>query len=259
MQQFLARVVSVSLWEALPSFYRLRLAAPELASAVRPGQFLLVESDTEYVRRPFFPITIHADGFSLLVPPNNPQRHFAPGDELDCIGPLGNGFPLPPAAHNLLLLAQSTGVGVSEEQNGVTFLLTLIHQALADGKRVLLLHEAPSAGQLLPPSGLPHDVEVRLATADGSRGRKGTALDLLPELAQWADQIYAVGRTEWYAQVVRALREHRLRLGEGLAWGLIAPELMPCGMGACGACGVDTQRGYRLACTDGPVFDLTEV
>jgi hypothetical protein len=35
---------------------------------------------------------------------------------------------------------------------------------------------------------------------------------------------------------------------------------MPChGVGGCGVCAVQTRRGWRLACVDGPVFDLSEV
>jgi dihydroorotate dehydrogenase electron transfer subunit len=35
---------------------------------------------------------------------------------------------------------------------------------------------------------------------------------------------------------------------------------MPCrGIGECGVCAVKTHHGWKLACTDGPVFDLQEV
>ena len=156
-------------------------------------------------------------------------------------------------------LAQSHGFGVKKGQNGVTFLLALIDQALEASKTALLIHEAPTAAELFPPSGLPPDVEVRLATLDGSQGHAGTALDLVPDVAQWADQVCAVGTPEWYGALVRTLEEHRLRVSEGLAWGLLAPEIMPCGMGVCGGCAVETRQGYRQPCIDGPVFDLTTV
>jgi dihydroorotate dehydrogenase electron transfer subunit len=158
-----------------------------------------------------------------------------------------------------LLLAQANGFGVSDGQNGVSFVLTLIDEALEAEKRLLLIHEAPTAAELFAPTGLPLGVEVQLATLDGSKGHEGQAIDLLPELAQWADQIFAVGDPGWYAQIVGVLREHRFRLDRGLAWGLIAPDIMPCGMGVCGGCAVETRRGYRYPCTDGPVFDLTTV
>ena len=259
MQQVAAHVVSVDIYDAMPSFYRVRLSAPTIVASMKPGQFLLVSTEIEYVRRPFFPIAIQGDCLSLLLPPFGPLRQLVPGDELDCIGPLGKGFPLFPSAHNLLLLAQARGFGVSHNQNGVSFLLTLIDYALAAGTRVLLLHEAPTAVQLFPPAGLPIDVEIRLATEDGSQGRSGSCLDLLPELAQWADQVCAVGDPEWYRALAQVLRDHRLRVSKGLAWGLIAPEIMPCGMGVCGGCAVETRKGYRQPCIDGPVFDLTKI
>ena len=259
MQQVAAHVVSVDIYDALPFFYRVRLSAPALVAAMKPGQFLLVDTGIEYVRLPFFPIAIQGDCLSLLLPAGGPLRRLGPGDELDCIGPLGKGFPLAPSAHNLLLLAQSNGFGVSLNQNGVSFLLTLIDHALTVDKRVLLLHEAPTAGQLFPPTGLPLDVEIRLATEDGSKGHTGSSLDLLPELAQWADQICAVGNPEWYRALVQVLRDHRLQVSKGLAWGLLAPEVMPCGMGVCGGCVIETGRGFRNPCVDGPVFDLTVV
>jgi hypothetical protein len=35
---------------------------------------------------------------------------------------------------------------------------------------------------------------------------------------------------------------------------------MPCaGLAACGVCAVQTRRGWKLACVDGPVFDLKEI
>lgn len=259
MQQVMAQVRSVGRYSALPDFLHLQMTAPTLVAGIEPGQFLLASTETEYVRRPLFPIAIEKDSFSVLLPPTGPLRRLVPGDELDCIGPFGRGFSLPPAAYNLLLIAQYSGFGVNEEQHSVTFMLTLIDQALADGKSVLLVQEAPTVAQLFPPAVLPLGVEVRLITEDGSRGHAGKALDILPEFAQWADQVCAVGHPEWYRDLVRVLREHRLSVGEGLAWGLIAPEIMPCGLGVCGGCAVDSGRGYQLACTDGPVFDLIKL
>jgi dihydroorotate dehydrogenase electron transfer subunit len=259
MQQVIAQVTSVGLYDPLPGFVRLQLMAPALAAGLKAGQFVLVNTETEYVRQPLFPIAIDDDGFSLLLPVGSPLHWLGPGDELDCIGPVGKGFPLPASIHNLLLLAQVNGAGVTERQNGVSFCLTLIDQALKSGKNALLIHEASTAGQLFPPSGLPPGVEVRLVTKDGSRGATGTVLEMLPELAGWADQVCAVGRPEWYQDLISVLRDNRVGSSERWAWGLIAPEVMPCGMGVCGGCAIETGRGYQLACTDGPVFDLTKL
>ncbi|MGB9632969.1 MAG: hypothetical protein ACPL8I_06560 [Chloroflexaceae bacterium] len=34
---------------------------------------------------------------------------------------------------------------------------------------------------------------------------------------------------------------------------------MPCGVGACQGCLVETRDGARLGCKDGPVFDLRDL
>jgi dihydroorotate dehydrogenase electron transfer subunit len=36
-------------------------------------------------------------------------------------------------------------------------------------------------------------------------------------------------------------------------------EMMACGVGACRGCVVDTRSGYRCVCSDGPVFDTSEL
>jgi len=51
-----------------------------------------------------------------------------------------------------------------------------------------------------------------------------------------------------------------VRVGPGtrFAQALVVPP-MACGVGACQGCGVEVTRGTKLACTDGPVFDLLEL
>jgi hypothetical protein len=39
---------------------------------------------------------------------------------------------------------------------------------------------------------------------------------------------------------------------------LVSPP-MPCAIGVCSACAVQTRRGWSLACVDGPVFDLARL
>jgi len=37
-------------------------------------------------------------------------------------------------------------------------------------------------------------------------------------------------------------------------------QIMPCGaLAGCGACAVETRLGWKLACNDGPVFDLIDL
>ena len=81
-------------------------------------------------------------------------------------GPLGRGFSVRPAAQNLLLVAGGMGVAP---------LVWLAEEAVAKGKNVTFVIGARDAALLPPSSLLPPQVELIVATEDGSAGRKGLA------------------------------------------------------------------------------------
>jgi hypothetical protein len=51
-----------------------------------------------------------------------------------------------------------------------------------------------------------------------------------------------------------------MTLAQGFAHGLLfeAP-IHVCGLGICTYCGLQTNDGFKLACQDGPVFDLSQL
>jgi dihydroorotate dehydrogenase electron transfer subunit len=118
-------------------------------------------------------------------------------------------------------------------------LLPLIHEASRLGAAVTLF-----AGHPLP--ALPTWLEIY-------------PLASLPELIGWPD----------YLALDLPLEE----LGQLRTWlGLQPDQFLPCstqaliytplpcaGLAECGACAVPTHRGWRLACSDGPVFDLNTI
>jgi ferredoxin len=55
-----------------------------------------------------------------------------------------------------------------------------------------------------------------------------------------------------------SVRDVRLRLERSFMSALVDLP-MPCGTGECHACAVETSRGIKLACTQGPVFDWMEL
>jgi dihydroorotate dehydrogenase electron transfer subunit len=54
------------------------------------------------------------------------------------------------------------------------------------------------------------------------------------------------------------VRAGTLRWERGFAQ-VALPGAMPCGVGTCQGCLVETRDGARLACRDGPVFDLRDL
>ena len=240
--------------EQIAPFVRVTLTAPAIALGLAPGRFVLADLGG-YLRTPLFPARIAAEGFDLLVPPAHPAATLRPGDEVNLIGPLGQGFEVPTAARRLLLVAGTTHLPV-------LLPLTQPRNHGFSSSSIALLLSAPTATALYPISHLSPALEVHVVTADGSAGHQGSALDLFPDLVRWADCLCIAplhpDDPATYPALAEIVREVRLEPGHHFAQALVVPP-MACGLGACQGCAVQTARGTKQACTDGPVFNLLEL
>ena len=244
-------------------FVRVTLAAPTIALGLAPGRFVLADLGG-YLRTPLFPARIGAEGFDVLVPPGHPAAMLRPGDGINLIGPLGQGFEVPTTARRLLLVADTAHLPVllplTQPRNRVF--------QKKPGFSIALLLSAPTATDLYPTRMLPLDLEVHVVTADGSAGHHGSALDLFPDLVRWADCVCIAplhpDDPATYPALAEIVREVRVgpspprRGGRGGVQALVVPPIA-CGVGACQGCAVQVAHGVKLACTDGPVFDLLEL
>jgi dihydroorotate dehydrogenase electron transfer subunit len=226
-------------------FVRVSYSAPEIVGGLSPGRFVLADLGG-YLRTPLFPALLDDETFSVLVSPDHPAATLRPGASTSLIGPLGQGFEVDEAARRLLLVADTDCLPV---------LLPLATQTLVSTALVL---SAPAAAELYPVHLLPASLEVYIVTADGAAGRKGSALDLFPDLVRWADCVCIACDPAIYPALAEVVREVRIRPAKRFAQALIVPP-MPCGVGACQGCAVPVAGGFKLACTDGPVFDLLEL
>jgi dihydroorotate dehydrogenase electron transfer subunit len=168
------------------------------------------------------------------------------GDEITVFGPLGRGYEVKKNSENLLLVAGGLGVA------GV---MPLADDAVASGRAVTLLHGARSGDLLFPRQLLPTDVEFVSATEDGSAGHHGRVTELLDERLPWADQVFACGPNPMFASMAEVVRGARSRKPVQA----LLEERMGCGTGVCYGCAVSTRKGVKLACRDGPRFELREV
>jgi hypothetical protein len=201
----------------------------------RPGQYLPAQRVEEKpVPLPVSLFKVFDDnGGGRLAPL---PEDWLPGDRIALRPPQGRGFCLPDAARAVGLLA----VGVSPLR-----LLALLGPALAQDAAVTLFCEPLPPEDLL--RRLPAAVEVSPAQS-------------LVENLDWPDFL-AVD----VPHSVLARLPGFLGLGEGhrfLPFGgqILVRVDIPChGLGTCGVCAVETSRGWRLACVDGPVFPLMEI
>lgn len=194
-----------------------------------PGEYLLAQASGSSaplaapLATPLFQGHL-LEGAFVAAAPAPPE--WEPGTRLSLRGPLGRGFKLPGRGLRLGLVCLGASAGR---------LLALLAPALAQGCSV-----AVCADGGLP--SLPLEVEA-------------LPLEGLPELLGWAEFM--------------ALDLPRRRLGELEVLLAKAPHLsgqvlvetpLACGgMAGCGACAVPGRRGARLACQDGPVFDLKDL
>jgi len=85
------------------------------------------------------------------------------------------------------------------------------------------------------------------------------ATDILPDFLDRADQVYACGPVDMY----KTMAEMSQRAGQSnlkLRKCQVSLEVrMGCGFGACYGCTINTKKGLKQVCSDGPVFDLGDI
>src|SRR5437763_13156413 len=108
MRLFNAQVVDNE--QIMPATHVLTLQNARAAHAASPGQFLHIRCGDDYaplVRRPMSIYRTEGDTIQLMIRNVGEGSSWLvkaePGDELDCLGPLGHGFRLDPRDANLLM------------------------------------------------------------------------------------------------------------------------------------------------------------
>lgn len=178
-----------------------------------------------------------------------------PGEVIDVLGPLGNGFPLPRRDDHLILVAGGVGLpplhllakwclkqGFSVRQ--ITFLCGFTSEK--ERRMAERLERMP--------------VELHFSTDDGSLGFHGFVTELLKDrlnggLGAQNPLICSCGPDAMLKVVQAIARERKLRC-------LLSLEsIMPCGVGTCLGCVVkqEGEERYVRVCREGPVFDAAEV
>lgn len=220
---------------------------------VRPGQFAELRIDDTpgvMLRRP---ISIH--GFDadknemdflvqLVGKGTRWLGNLHPGDIVNTLFPLGNGFTMP-TDKNAKLLLVGGGVGCAP-------LYHLATELKKGGYDFTILIGARSADDLYRRKAYEALGRVEYTTEDGSLGEKGyvTNHSLLNEKFT---QIYTCGPKPMMLAVAAYARKNSIPCEVSLE------NKMACGLGACLCCVEDTKEGHKCVCTDGPVFSIDEL
>ncbi len=187
-----------------------------------------------------------------------------PGESIDILGILGNGFPCDKAAEKrALIIGGGIGVppllGLSEalykgEYNG-----TEGSKENAKPKNIDIVMGYRNSDIFLADE-FKNYGNLHIATEDGSVGTKGNVIDACKAENIKADVIYACGPMP----MLRGIKAYASEIGAKAYLSL--EERMACGVGACLGCicktkNVDEHSHVHNAriCTDGPVFDADDL
>ncbi len=230
----------------------MKLTHDEPLPEMLPGQFVEVRIDqtpTVFLRRPISICFVDrtANELWLLVATIGDGTRWLgslqPGDTVNCVLPLGNGFEKPSgktAGSKFLLIGGGVGVApllylgamLKDQDREVTFLL-----GGRSAKDVLLLDEFKKYGR------------VCVTTEDGTLGEKGFVTNH-SVLSDDFDKIYTCGPTPMMKAVARYANE------KGIDCEASLENMMACGLGACLCCVEKTTEGNLCVCKEGPVFNI---
>ena len=222
--------------------YRLRLAG-DASAVTAPGQFVNIALPGLYLRRPIS--VCDAGGGELTLIYKTVGRGtlamaaMAPGQTLDVLTGLGNGFDVTLAGDSPLLL----GGGI-----GAAPLYLLARRLRAAGKAVTAVLGFNTGDEVFYADEFRSlGCDVTVTTADGSFGTPGFVTDALPEGYSF---YYACGP----GPMLRAVYDRAAGDGQ-----LSFEARMGCGFGACMGCTRQTASGPKRVCKDGPVFRKGEI
>jgi dihydroorotate dehydrogenase electron transfer subunit len=246
----------------------LALAAPEIAAAARPGQFVMLKTSRgmdPLLRRPFsiFERLRNSDGSPRGITILNKRigtgtrllYDIEAGARVQCLGPLG--VPFEPAEQPVEAWMVAGGVGLAP-------FVTLAEALIARGTAVTLFYGGRRAedlhcAEIFERLGVP----IVFSTEDGSRGSRGfVTVPLQARLSSLTSsddvRLYVCGPTPMMRAVAEVAATHRRRCDVSLE------QVMGCGMGGCYSCVVPARDAtgaphHTRSCIDGPVFDAGRI
>lgn len=238
-----------------PQYWRLVFDAPPLAREVKPGQFVHIRTN-ESGLEPFFrrPFSVYRaqKGVELFYDVKGPGTiilsNKKKGDTLDVLGPLGTPFVMPPPeTKNVVMIGG--GIGVAP--------MLILSDVLKSKKlNLMLIYGGRSRGHVYPLKEFKDNgVKVHIATDDGSVGFKGRVSGLFDKIDRnpATTFLYTCGPNP----MMKAVQD--FAAANGLKGQAACEEIMACGLGACLGCSIETTKGFRTVCYDGPAFAIDEV
>ena len=230
--------------EALTSsVYRMTLEG-DTSAITAPGQFVNIRLAGKFLRRPIS-VCDWEDGKLTLVYKvvghgTAQMAAMTPGEKLDILTGLGNGYDLTLTGEHPVLV----GGGV-----GVPPMYGLAKHLRAMGKEVQVILGFNTREEIFYEQEFKDlGCTVTVTTADGSYGVKGFVTDAMKNMHY--SHFCACGPEP----MLKALHAASTTSGQ-----MSFEERMGCGFGACMGCSCKTLTGNKRICKDGPVMKKEEI
>ncbi len=208
------------------------------------GQFVNIRLEGKFLRRPISVCDCTEMELTLLYKivgeGTEQMSRMLPGETLDVLTGLGNGYDLSKSGDAPLLI----GGGV-----GVPPMYLLAKELIKMGKRVTVILGFNTASEVFYEEEFKAiGCRVYVATVDGSAGTRGFVTDVMKDLD------YSYFYTCGPEPMLKAVYKTSATSGQ-----FSFEERMGCGFGACMGCSCKTVTGYKRICKEGPVLEKEEI
>lgn len=229
-----------------PDVYEMRLSG-DTSDITAPGQFVEITVPGLFLRRPISVCYWSDNELRLLIKNigkgTGALKNLAPGQKLDIITGLGNGFSVADIPSGTTCLV---GGGI-----GIAPLYALAKQILSGCSTLHIILGFRSAADVFYVEEFQAlGCEVTVVTEDGSFGEKGFVTDSLKK-REHLSYVCACGPLP----MLKAISN----LPQVTDGQFSLEARMGCGFGACVGCTIKTASGFKRVCKEGPVFRKDEL
>ncbi|MGB4305667.1 MAG: sulfide/dihydroorotate dehydrogenase-like FAD/NAD-binding protein [Coprothermobacter proteolyticus] len=230
-----------------PDIWKIKVRAPHIAKAYKPGNFVIVLPHERGERIPLTVFDTDEENIHIVFQEVGKSTKLLGkmkvGDQIqDIMGPTGHAFPSQKFG-NVVLIAGGVGAATA---------VPLGKHLHACGNNITIILGARSKNLVLFEKEL-QDISEKLiiTTDDGSYGVKGFVTDALREILsnEVVDLVLAIGPALMMKAVSDLTRPLKVKTLVSLN------SIMVCGTGMCGACRVGYKDGTVLTCIEGPELD----
>ena len=218
--------------------------AGDTSPLTAPGQFINIRLEGFFLRRPIS-VCDWEEGettiiYKIVGRGTEALSRMLPGQKLDVLSGLGNGYDISKAGTRPLLIGGGAGVPPMYGLAKALLASGVVPQVILGfntKEEVFYDSEFQALG-----------VGLTLVTADGSAGEKGFVTDVMKQ------KEYSYFFTCGPAAMFRAIESIAVTSGQ-----YSFEERMGCGFGACMGCSCQTKYGNKRICKEGPVLEREEI